>query len=207
MSQPNHPAFKVTLIHYQTSQLAISPDLAAASESLLMHSSTAGFICAKLTSCLKNFAQFCRVRCQCWQKESSIVKIIILPNFVCRQHSNRQNLDDKLKPEIWCLLLWFIWFAYHRYNCPFSSMAVALETKFSLSGNFRRILGVSKRRLRMFCRLRASRQPGSSWKALVSREDGVNGCLSPTITLLSSRSNCSPRVLDSDDGVPLIFSL
>jgi len=84
---------------------------------------------------------------------------------------------------------------------PFSSMAVALWTKFSLSGNFRRILGVCTRRLHMFCRLRASRQPGSSWKALVSREDGVNGCLSPTITLLSSRSNCSPRVLDSDEGV------
>jgi len=30
------------------SQLALSPDLAAASESLLMHSSTEAFICAKL---------------------------------------------------------------------------------------------------------------------------------------------------------------
>jgi len=40
-------------------QLALSSNLAAASESLLMHSSTEAFVCANSNIPPKNFAQFC----------------------------------------------------------------------------------------------------------------------------------------------------
>jgi len=53
------------------SQLALNSDLAAASESLLIHSSTEDFTCGKSKHPpLKNTAQFCQVWCQCWQKEA-----------------------------------------------------------------------------------------------------------------------------------------
>jgi len=52
---------------------------------------------------------------------------------VCRQHSNRQNLDDKSKPEFRFLLLLFIWFTYHRYNCAvFVHGCSALDQIFAL---------------------------------------------------------------------------
>ena len=74
---------KLACVRYSSlsnfSQLALSSDLAAASESLLMHSSTKAFFCVKLikTSRLKNFAQFCQVKCQCWQNESTMLIFFI----------------------------------------------------------------------------------------------------------------------------------
>jgi len=59
------------------SQVVLSSDLAAASESLLMHSSTEALIYAKLKLQPENFAQFCPVKWQCWQKESTMLNIFV----------------------------------------------------------------------------------------------------------------------------------
>ena len=67
------------------SQLASNSDLAAASESLLIHSSTDVFTCAKSKHpASKTFGQFCQVRCQCWQKESTMLNFFV---FVSRNEA------------------------------------------------------------------------------------------------------------------------
>ena len=65
----------------------VSFDLAAASESLLMHRSTEAFICAKLKYPAWKVLLFCQVRCQCWQKESSMLKF-----FVFRSRSETTHI-------------------------------------------------------------------------------------------------------------------
>jgi len=47
-------------------------------KTILMHSSTDVFICSKSKiSRLKNFAQFCQVRCQCIQNEDAMLKFFV----------------------------------------------------------------------------------------------------------------------------------
>jgi len=60
------------------SQLALSSALPAASESLLMHSSTEGFVCAKLKYCAwKTLLSSVRWGAKCRQRESSMLKIFV----------------------------------------------------------------------------------------------------------------------------------
>ena len=71
---------------------------------------------------------------------------------------------------------------------------VALQNKFSLSSNFREILGVCQRRLHMFCGPRYSIRPSSSWKAVEvfsgaqCWQPPVTGC---QVTVFLLRSLCS----------------
>ena len=73
---------------------------------------------------------------------------------------------------------------------------VALQNKFSLSSNFREILGVCQRRLHMFCGPRYSIRPSSSWKAVEvfsgaqCWQPPVTGC---QVTVFLLRSLCSCR--------------
>jgi len=64
-------------------QLAISSDLAATSVRDLIDAQFYGsfHLCKVKTFRVENFAQFCQMRCQCWQTESSMFIFFI---FICR---------------------------------------------------------------------------------------------------------------------------
>ena len=80
-------------------------------------------------------------------------------------------------------------------HSPIFVLAVALQTKFSLSSKFRAILGVCQRRLHMFFRPRGSTRPGSSWKALGGlREYGLDSRLLLAVKSLYSCSEVCVRV-------------
>ena len=52
-----------------------------------MHSSTDDFTCANCKvniSCLKNFAQFCQVKCQCWQNKRTMMDFFV---FISRSET------------------------------------------------------------------------------------------------------------------------
>ena len=68
-------------------------------KTILMHSSTDVFICSKSKiSRLKNFAQFCQVRCQCWQKEGTMLKFFV---FTTDLESGR-NFSTRPEPDPCC---------------------------------------------------------------------------------------------------------
>ena len=115
---------------------------------------------------------------------------------MCRQYSNRQSLDNKLKPVIWFLLLWFIWFTYHRYNCAVFVHGCSARDQIFTLRQFSKNIGSLQKTSTHVLSTSSKQTTVSSWKALVSREDSVNGCLSPTIKLLSSRSNLCPCWFD-----------
>ena len=72
-TQPNHPAFWVPLIHYQLFAITFRLGFSSGFRKLIDAQFYGSFhMCKVKTFRLKNFAQFCQVKCQRWQKKQRV---------------------------------------------------------------------------------------------------------------------------------------
>ena len=76
-SQPNHPAFQVPQFAIKLFAISLKLGFSSGIRELIDAQFYGSLhLCKVKISHLKNFAQFCQVRCQCWQKESRMLSFL-----------------------------------------------------------------------------------------------------------------------------------